>query len=164
MGKYTKKYDLERIWRDFQEQTGQEDVDMDALADFCERVGFDMPEPISSRTLLKRQLTRAARHAKKRDEVTGIPYRAYLQVKEPLGQGVLNIWRETDNAPRAFVEKSLKEHDDHVVGVLSLSVGTADHWNRIHPHEKPVEVNTNHDLAVQIALLASDILDEDEED
>jgi hypothetical protein len=153
--------EVKYLFREYQEKTGHAEVDMTDLADYCIKQGIEPPRPESSRSLLAKQLSRAARQTTKVDDVTGHEVRAFHHVREKHGQTVLDLWRHIDDAPRNFMERSLKARDNQVVNSLVQMSFDAEYWNRNHPDEEPIPVNTDHTLPVEISKLAPMIEDED---
>lgn len=155
----TKAHDLERIFRDYQERTGQAEVNMDDLAAYCEEQGWVMPTPPTPRKLLVRELSKAIRQATRTDKVSGNPYRAYHCVEERHGQLLLSFWRDIDEAPRPFMDRSLRARSDQVTNDLVQLSFDAEHWNRVNPQEEPLLVNTDLTLPVQIRKNAPKMID-----
>lgn len=135
----SKQAEMQSFIRYFKDQTGETEVDMHQVAQFAAQMGWPLPEPRSPIDVLAKAFSRAARDEIRQDEATGRPYRGYHAIPGALGQQGM-LWIDIDEAPRAPMKKSLVLRREQMVGDgLQLTLD-ADHWNRIHGDEEPIEL------------------------
>ena len=131
---------LQKMIAAYVDQTGETEWDMAKIAAWLERMGWRMPRPRSAVELLEEDLRRAARDARRVDS-DGTSYRPYHAVTETLPGGKqLVLWFDLDRASRKRVVKSLGQRREQMVGDAMALVTTADHWNRLHPDEEPIQM------------------------
>ncbi len=129
--------ELQTYIRMYKEETGEKEIDMHKVALFCQQKGYAMPVPPKPIDILIRQLSDAAREEVKIDLVLGTPYRVNHAFENPNGQ---MSWIDIDEAPRKLMKKSLFKRRDGMLADGLLLTFDADHWNRIHPEEEPIQV------------------------
>jgi len=137
----TKQHNEMMRW--YRHETKKNGVDMHDVARFAISKGWKLAPPLDPVDLLAHDFARAARQETRYDKSTGKPYRAKFAY--PVSQGAnkpqQTLWGDIDeDAPRAFFLKSVVKRREGMVddGVqLSLDL---DHWNSIHPNEKPIEL------------------------
>jgi hypothetical protein len=134
----TKNREMQRLIRYYKDQTGKTEVDMKEVAAFAVEKGWKLPKPPDPLDLLTREFTQAAREEIRYDKKTGQPYRANHAFAVKHGDTQLHLWIDIDEAPRIPMYKSLVMRREQMVGDgLQLTLD-ADHWNSIHPDEKPI--------------------------
>lgn len=136
----TRHQEMQAIIRQYKDETGRTEVDLNAVARFAVSKGWPLPKPADPMERLARDFARAARTEVRRDASTGKPYRANHAVTTKQGEEQLTLWIDIDEAPRKLMHKSLVQRREQMVGDgLQLSLD-ADHWNTIHPAEEPILV------------------------
>ncbi len=134
----SKSQQMQALIRQYRDQSGESDVDMEKVALFAVEMGWPLSLPADPVKILAKQFARAAREEVRRDEVTGKPYRVN-HAYHPVG-GQLALWIDIDQAPRHKMLKSLINRREQMVGDgLQLSYD-ADHWNAINPSEEPIQI------------------------
>lgn len=135
--KHERMLDFVRFYR---EKTGQVSVDMKDVAAEAERMGWKMPKPKSPLDLLAQQFSDAQREEIRTDEVTGHRYRANLAVSTWQGSVQQVLWTDIEVATRFVAHKSLAQYRDQMIGEAVMMTNTAEHWNRLHPDEEPINM------------------------
>ncbi len=126
--------------RFYKQRTGETDVDMHKVAEMAKEMGWELPKPPDPVDLLAKRFSRAARQEIRRDNVTGKPYRANHAYRIGSGPRQLTLWVDIDEVDRKKMKKSLVWRREQMVGDgLQLTLD-ADHWNRVHPDEEPIQV------------------------
>ena len=133
--------DLQRIYRHYRDVTGDKFPEMHDVAAFAEtKLGVEMPKPPTPREILAKKLSRAVRQEERIDKVTGEPYRANHSFDEMRGDEKIFRWLDIDDeAPRPKMHKSVYNRREQMIGDGLQLVRDADHWNRIHPEEEPIQ-------------------------
>ncbi|MGA2402464.1 MAG: hypothetical protein ABSG91_12290 [Syntrophobacteraceae bacterium] len=136
----TKHQEMQRVIRYYKEQTGKTEIDMDEVAEFAVRkLGMRLPPPVEPIKRLAKEFAQAAREEFRYDKETGNPYRANHAIPDPRGGKQLHFWWvDIDEAPREHMHKSLIMRREQMVGDGLQVTYDADHWNNIHPDEKPI--------------------------
>ena len=99
-----------------------------------------MPTPPSQIDMLAKKFARAIREEERIDKVTGEPYRANHSFDEMQGDEKVFRWLDIDDdAPRAKMHKSVYNRREQMIGDGLQLVRDADHWNRIHHEEEPIQ-------------------------
>lgn len=153
--KLTKMEQMQQFVRIYREQTGEVDVDMHKVALYALQRGWQPPKPVSSVEILARQFADAERVETKTDSVTGRPYRvnhAYV----PHGQ--TTFWFDIDDpaTTRTKMQISLISRREQMVGDGVQLTFDADHWNAMHPEEKPIILSLDFTEDVNERKAASD--------
>lgn len=126
--------------RYYKEETGTKEVNMKELAKFAVKKGWKLPIPADPLDILAKQFADAAREEIKHDAVTGDPYRVNHAMTTRQGHEQITIWIDIDEAIRLSMHKSLVQRREQMVGDgLQLTLD-AEHWNRIHPSEEPIQM------------------------
>ncbi len=146
----TKAQQLQAIIRMYRDETGEQSIDMHAVARFAIRKGVKPPTPKTPEALLAEKLSAAAREESAVDEVTGRPYRVNLAVTTWNGQEQMTLWQTLDEAPRLIAHKGLMQRREQMVGdAVSLS-DDAMHWNRVHPNDDPIQIPLDFEFDVML--------------
>lgn len=136
----TKSEKMQDFVRYYKDKYGVISADMKDVAAEAERMGWKMPRPKTPLELLAAQFSDAQREEVRKDEVTGRPYRANLAVSTRQGTTQTVLWTDIEVAPRHIAHKSLTQYRDQMVGEAVMMTDTADHWNRAHPREEPIQM------------------------
>ena len=132
----SKTKQMQRMIRQYKDETGEKEVDMHKVAQWAAGKGWPLSQPTDPIEVLAKQFSRAARQEIRRDKATGLPYRANHAVYQPGSQ--LCFWVDIDEAPRRPMLKSLVTRREQMVGDgLQLTLD-GEHWNRIHSDEEPI--------------------------
>jgi hypothetical protein len=146
----------QRFIRYYKDQTGETDIDMRKVAEFAVAKGWLLPKPIDPLTMLAKQFSAAAREEIRYDQVTRKPYRANHAMPIRQGPVQLYLWVDIDEAPRPKMQKALVNRREQSVGdILQMKLDEA-HWNRIHPDEDPLNMETDFTLDIEWRLNAPD--------
>lgn len=136
----TKFRKMQDVIRWYKSTTGQTEVDMREVAKFAVARGWRLPEPQSPIERLAREFAEAAREEIRHDDATGRPYRANHVFVTKQGDIQLHLWVDIDEAPRKPMFKSLMMRREQMVADGLQLTYDADHWNRIHPNEEPIQI------------------------
>jgi hypothetical protein len=137
----TKMKQMQRVIRLYKEQTGAREIDMHKVAEFAHKKGWPLPKPTNPLDALAKQFSEAAREEIRRDNVTGKPYRANHAITTRTATVQYTLWVDIDEIDRRPMLKSLVQRREQMVGDgLQLSLD-ADHWNRIHPKDEPINLS-----------------------
>lgn len=136
----TKSEKMQDFVRFYKEKYGILSADMKEVAAEAQRMGWKMPQPKTPLDLLGAQFSDSQREEIRKDDVTGRPYRANLAVTTWQGTAQTVLWTEIDDAPRHVAHKSLTQYRDQMVGEAVKMTDTADHWNRVHPSDEPINM------------------------
>jgi hypothetical protein len=145
----TRQEEMQRIIRLYKEETGIADIDMRKVAMYAHDKGWPLPKQTDPVDILASQFAQAAREEVKRDRATGKPYR----VNHALTMGQTTFWFDIDDpaVTRKKMHLSLTNRRQQMVADgLQLSLD-ADHWNRIHPAEEPIQMEMDFSLDVEWA-------------
>ena len=136
----TKPEQMQQFVRIYREDTGETDVDMHKVAEYALQHGWQSPKPISATDILARQFADAVRVETKTDIITHRPYRVN-HAYSPNGQ--TSFWFDIDdpNTTRTKMQISLINRREQMVGDGAQLTFDADHWNAMHPDEKPIELS-----------------------
>lgn len=136
----SKSQQKQRMIRLYKETRGITEVDMKEVAKFAAERGWPLPSPQDPLDRLAKEFTQAARDEIRYDQVTGKPYRANHAIPTTHEQLTFYRWIDIDEAPRAPIQKSLINRREQVVDDMVQLTLDAEHWNRIHPDEEPIEI------------------------
>jgi hypothetical protein len=136
----SKQQKYEYFIEEWMRVTGKTDIDMHAVAQLAIDSGFSAPKPMSAVELLAKDLAHAAREKTRVDDSTGRPYRAYHAYRQEQGGHQLTLWVDIDTAPRPKMWKSLQMRRKQMIGDAVAVTDDADHWNRMHPNEEPIQI------------------------
>jgi hypothetical protein len=125
---------------EYQRETGRTEVDMHAVAQYAMSRGLRAPKVPSDVELLAREFSAAAREQTRVDDKTGRPYRSYHVYRQRQGDRQLFLWVDIDKAPRTKMDKSLQMRRAQMIGDAVAITDDAEHWSRMHPHEKPIQI------------------------
>jgi len=146
----TRAQQYQAIIRLYREETGEQSVDMHEVARFAISKGVKPPTPKTPEALLAEKLSAAAREESAVDDETGRPYRVNFAVTQRNGKDQLTLWHTLDDAPRHIAHKGLMQRREQMVGdAVSLS-DDADHWNRVHPSEEPIQIPLDFEFDVML--------------
>jgi len=131
------------IIRQWMEETGSHDIDMDAVAEWAHRVlGTPYPSLPSPVKLLAKKLARAAREDIRYDDETRKPYRGLHPIRHTgAGGEQYSLWFDIDDSDttRKKMEINITQRRESMVGDALQLKRDADHWNRVNSEEEPLE-------------------------
>lgn len=151
----SKTQDMQKAIHHYRQVTGIDDADMLDVAKFAvETLGMELPEPIDPIERLARQMARAAREETARDSETGRHYRVNHAVPVEVNGQLRFKWFHIDRIPRAKMRMSLVHRRDQMIGDATMLKLDADHWNRVHKAEEPIQIplDFESDVAERLAL------------
>jgi hypothetical protein len=124
-------------------------VTMAEVAQEAIKMGWKLPPPISGEERLAQRFAAAQREEIRYDKSTKEPYRGNLALTEKLKDGKqLALWIDTDEANRSQMVMALHKYREQMLGEAVIGTNTAEHWNRTHPEQQPLQFPT--DLAEEI--------------
>ena len=136
----TKKVMMQRMIRSYKDESGDQEVDTHKDAKWAAGKGMELPKPPTALDILARQFSDAARQEVRRDAVTGKPYRANHAIMVPQPGGQMALWIDSDEAPWQRMHLSLVQLRELMVCDGLLLTLDADHWNRMHASEEPIQM------------------------
>lgn len=136
----TKSEKMQDFVRFYRERTGQVSVDMKDVAAMAQQMGWKMPQPKEPIDLLAQQFSDSQREEVRTDEVTGRLYRANLATSEWRAHMQYVLWTDIEVASRFIAHKALNQYRDQMIGEAVMMTTTAEHWNRVHPNEEPLNM------------------------
>ena len=155
----TKAQQYQAIIRRYRDEHGGDQVDMHEVAKYAIGLGMKPPTPKTPEALLAEKLSVAAREETGVDEVTGRPYRVNFAVTTWTGNDQMTLWHTLDTAPRYIAHKGLLQRREQMVGDAVSLVDDADHWNRVHANEEPIQIPLDFEFDV---LLRRNTPDDDD--
>lgn len=135
----SKHQEMQRVIKLYKSETGETEVDMRKVAEYARDKGWPLPRPSDPLDLLAAQFAQAAREEMKIDEVTQQPYRVNHAIPTTPGSQI-SLWIDIDEAPRGPMQTSLQLRREQMVGDGYQLTLDAEHWNRIHPKEEPIQI------------------------
>lgn len=136
----TQRYQLQKIIRQYKDETGEQEVDMKKVAAYAVKHGMPLPKPTSAIDMLAKKFSQAAREETRIDKETGRPYRANHALTSWHGSEQLTLWIDIDEASRNQIHRSLKQRREQMVGDAFQLTLDADHWNSAHKTEEPIYI------------------------
>lgn len=146
----TRAQQYQAIIRRYREVTGTEAVDMHDVAKYAISLGVRPPKPKTPEALLAEKLSAAAREETAKDEETGRPYRVNVAITQWSGSEQLTLWHTLDTAPRPVAQKGLMQRREQMVGDAVSLADDADHWNRTHPNDEPIQIPLDFEFDVML--------------
>lgn len=156
----SKRQDMQRFIRHYKDTTGETEIDMRKVAQFAQEMGWKMPVPPSPLDLLTKQFTDAAHEVREYDKKTGKPYRVWHALPVT-GQPSLFNYVDIDEATRNQMWKSSVLRREQMVSDGYNVTLDLDHWNRINPTEKAIELPMDLTMDIEIRKAADDTGNED---
>jgi hypothetical protein len=141
----SKVQERQRFIRFYKAQTGKTDVDMHEVAKYAHDHGWKLPKPREPIDRLAAQFAAAARVEYRYDKATGEPYRANHAIPGPQpnerGQYPM-FWIDIDDetTTRPKMIKTITCRREQMVGDGLQLTRDAEHWNRIHVDQEPLQV------------------------
>jgi len=140
----TKTQERQRFYHYYKEQTGAKEVDMKDVARFAQKMGWALPVPPDPLDVLAKQFSEAVGEETRDDKQTKRRYKANLAIKKRLRDGTqLTLFVDVDEALRLQMVNGLYLYREQMVGEALMGTNTADHWNRVHPDQQPLEFPTD---------------------
>lgn len=153
----TKAQQRQALIRRYCEEHATASWDMHEVAEWAiKNYGVIPPKPKTPTALLAELFSAAAREESGKDTVTGRPYRVNLAVTTWVGGEQMTLWHTLDDAPRPVADKGLKQRREQVVGDVVSMADDADHWNRLHPNEEPIQLPLDYEMDLLLARAAPD--------
>lgn len=146
----SKRSEMQALIRYYKWETGKKEIDMREVAEFAVSKDWPLPKPIDPIDRLAREFAAAAREETREDEETGESYRVNHVYTVQQGDLFVNRWIDIDEAPRGPMKASLTMRREQIVGDVSQLTFDSEHWNRIHPDEKPIEIEKDFGLDVEL--------------
>jgi hypothetical protein len=156
MSKIIERQKFLRYW---QETTGSDEIDLDAVAEMALSMGWVAPPPLTPRERLAKQFKDGMRQDVRHDRKTGRPYRGYHAVPKYSAEGQLVFsYIDIDNPrtkPENFKKACVTRREQSVGDMYQLFLDQT-HWNDTRPPEQQVPILPA-DLGFDIELrLAAD--------
>ena len=139
----TKHELMQRIIREYRDQTGEKDVDMHKVSRFAvAKKLMKLPAPRDAFDMLAKEFSAAAREEIRYDNKTKQPYRVNHCYTVMQDGKQLHLWLDIDDkAPRPKMVKAINLRREQSVGDLLQMTLDADHWNGINPKQEPIKVD-----------------------
>lgn len=134
----TKHQEMQRIIRQYKEETGKTEINMKDVARYAVSKGWPLPAPTDPVDRLAKEFSQAAREEIRYDQNTKRPYRANHAITIAQGQDQLHLWIDIDEAKRVQMLMSLIKRREQMIGDGLQLTFDADHWNSIHQDEEPI--------------------------
>ena len=137
----SKSEERQRLIRQYQDETGETELDMKKVAAYAARLGWPLPKPRDPMDVLAKEFSDSARQKYERDKKTGRPYRVYHAVpaQDTQGQGFF-FWIDIDDpgtTAKNFRKSAVMRREQMVDDGVQLSLDL-DHWNSVRPADDHV--------------------------
>jgi len=146
------------------DETGETEVDMQAVARMAMGMGWKAPPPVTEVDRLAKQFKEAARQDIRHDRKTGRPYRGYHAVPKATVDGQMTFsYIDIDDPktkPDSFRKACVMRREQTVDDQVQLRLDQL-HWNDARPPEQQVEILPA-DLEFDIELRLASMDDRDE--
>lgn len=156
MTKVAERQKFIRFWKD---ETGETEVDMQAVAQMALRMGWDAPPPVTEEDRLAKLFKDAARQDIRYDRKSGRPYKGYHAVPRYTTEGQLSFtYLDIDDPkakPESFRKACVLRREQSVDDQVQLRLDQL-HWNDNRPVEQHVEVlpaDLEFDVELRLATL-----------
>lgn len=127
---------VERLWDQWVEETGQDSGDPELFVDWAMAQGKLVPHPQSVKKLVRKQVTSALRQSKRWDEEGGFTYRAKQCVTLFEGGVSTKHYFDTDHGGTSTKrQKSVKERRDGVAHNAYRAHCDVERMNKMFPDE-----------------------------
>ena len=139
----TKHEMMQRIIRDYRDETGEKDADMHKVVRFAVRKrGMKLPTPPDPYDMLAKEFSVAAREETRVDKKTNRPYRVNHCYPITVDGKQMHLWIDIDDdAPRFKMVMATGKRREQMIGDgLQLTLDL-DHWNSINPSEEPIKAD-----------------------
>lgn len=151
----TRVAERQRFIRYWQEQTGEAEIDMQAVAKLALDMGWTAPPPVSAEDRLAKEFKNAARQDIRRDSKTGMPYRGYHAVPKPSTDGQMSFsYMDIDDpkaTPSNFRKACVMRREQTVDDMLQLVLDQT-HWNDTRPEQQVEILPTDLGFDVELRL------------
>jgi hypothetical protein len=132
-----------RVVRYYKDETKITDVDMKEVVKWASARGLiKLPPPPDPVDIEAKRFVDSAHEETRYDKKTGFPYCANVSYKHVEGDRQATLWADIDEPTTTrdkVVANAVMRREGMVNDGLKLTF-TLDHWNSIHPEEKPVTV------------------------
>ena len=142
--------EMQGMIRSYKRETGRTEIDMHEVAAWAVQKGWPLPKPTSPLDKLAKDFASAARQETRTDHETGNPYRVNHMYTVMREGGQYHLWIDIDEAPRSPMHASLTNRREQIVGDITQLTFDAEHWNRKHKDEEPIEIEKDFGLDVEI--------------
>ncbi len=127
---------VNRLWDEWMEETGQESGDPDAFIEWASSKKILALRPQDMRQQLRRQVTQALRQAKRYDEDGGFNYRAKQSVTLFESGAATKHYFDTDTGGTTNLrQKSTKERREAIANDVYRGVCDVERMNTVHLDE-----------------------------
>ncbi len=136
----TKHEEMQAFVRYYKRENKKTEVTMAEVARAAIGQGWPVPPPVSGEERLAKQFASAEREEIRYDKETKRPYRANLALSRQQKNGdQMSFWIDTDEASRNQMELAIRKYREQMVGEGEIGTDTVEHWNRMHPDERPLQ-------------------------
>lgn len=161
MKKMAERQKFIRFW---QEQTGNDEIDVDAVAELALQMGWEAPLPLTPKERLAKQFKEGMRQDVRHDCKTGRPYKGYHAVPKYTVDGQLTFsYIDIDDPktkPENFHKACVMRREQSVGDQLQLRLDQL-HWNENRPAAQQVGLLPA-DMEFDIELRLADMDDKPE--
>lgn len=140
----TKHEERRRVINYYKEQTGIEDIDPKEVVKWAvARKLIKLPTPPDPVDIEAKRFVDSIHEETRYDKKTGMPYDGNISYKHVQGNQQTTLWADVDapTTTRNKIEANKTMRRDGMVNDGFKLTCTLDHWNSIHPEEKPVTVD-----------------------
>lgn len=161
MSKVIERQKFIRFW---QEKTGRDEIDLDAVAEMAIEMGWVAPPPLTPKERLAKQFKEGMRQDVRHDRKTGRPYRGYHAFPKHAADGQL-IFSYIDiddpkTKPENFRKACVMRREQSVGDQLQLRLDQL-HWNDQRPADQQVDLlPADMEFDIELRLAAMDDKDE----
>jgi hypothetical protein len=160
----SKVVERQRFIRLYRDETGESEIDMRKVAEYANRKGWPLPQPVDPLDMLAKQFADAARLEIRQDPKTGNPYRANHAVPRRAATGQLSFgWIDIDDptiTPTNMRASLVMRREQMVDDGLQLTFDM-EHWNGIRPADDHIDLPM--DLTFDIELRKAAREEDDDE-
>lgn len=133
---------LQRLQRQYRDETGHDGpITTGEVANWAVSKGYlKLPEPKDPMARLADDFSKAWRQEIRHDKRTKKPYRANHAVTEVKEGKQTAFWGDIDHEGREFMQKSMVQRREHIVGECVQLTFDLDHFNIEHSDEEPIVI------------------------
>lgn len=138
--KATKSEALQRVYRQYREENGDEPANMTVVARWGVARGLCVPpKPVDPYASLADEFSKALREEQRRDS-DGRSYRVNLAVTTQRDGKNYTLWGDIDTADRSFVQKAFTQRREQIVGDCCQLALDVEHFNAKRAAGDPIQI------------------------
>jgi hypothetical protein len=122
-----------RLWEEWEAETGEVSGDPSLFVDWAVANRKLLPQPQDVKKMLRRQVTRSLRQARRLDLEGGFTYRAYQSVSLiESGQPIKHYFDTDTGGTSTLRQKSVKQRREAIASDVYRAVCDVDRMNKVH--------------------------------